>query len=660
MNAILQYNPQLRPYASEIQGRIQRYQTVKAALTERGSLSQMANGHLYFGFHRLEHGWVYREWAPAAEGLWLTGDFNGWNPTAHPLRKLENGVWELLLPESDTLWHGCNVQTLVAYGGQVTEHIPLYARYVVQDARTFQWCAQVWAPERDFPWHSFAPDEEAPLLIYEAHVGMAQEKPGIGSYRAFAERTLPWIAQSGYNAVQLMAIMEHPYYASFGYQVSSFFAPSSRFGTPEDLKYLIDRAHQLGLRVILDLVHAHAVRNQREGIHCFDGTVWQFFHAGPKGDHPAWGTKVFDYAKHGVLHFLLSNVKYWLTEFHFDGFRFDGVTSMLYQDHGLGAPFDRDSRYFGDNVDDDALVYLQLANTLIREVNPHAVTLAEDVSGMPGVGLPPEEGGLGFDARMGMGIPDLWGNLLQTVRDDDWNLDAIWSSLCLRRPGEKTIAYVECHDQSIVGDQAMMFRLAGAEMYTQMSKDCHTPVIDRAMALHKLIRLLTCAAGGDGYLNFMGNEFGHPEWVDFPREGNGNSYRYCRRQWSLVQNPALKYQYLAAFDRAMLATAIQYQWFSQWMPDLKLLSRQEQILAFERGGLLFAFNFSPDHSYTNCLIPVSQGKDHHIVLSSDDASFGGQNRIAHIPYSAWGGQRGGNCLRLYLPARTAVILAPES
>lgn len=659
MNAILRYNPQLRPFAGEIQMRIQRYQQGKAALTGNGPLHQMANGHLYFGIHRLEHGWVYREWAPSAEMLWLTGDFNGWNPTSHPLRRLENGVWELRLPAPDALWHGCNVKTRVAYRGQVTEHIPLYARYVVQDAQTFQWCAQVWAPEYPFPWHAFVPNGNAPLLIYEAHVGMAQEEPGIGSYRAFTENILPWIAQSGYNTVQLMAVMEHPYYASFGYQVSSFFAPSSRFGTPDDLKYLIDQAHQLGLRVILDLVHAHAVRNKEEGIHCFDGTVWQFFHDGPKGDHPAWGTKVFDYAKHGVLHFLLSNVKYWLTEFHFDGFRFDGVTSMLYRDHGLGAPFDQDSRYFGGNVDDDALVYLQLANTLIREINPHAVTLAEDVSGMPGVGLPPEQGGLGFDARMGMGLPDLWGHLLKEVRDDDWNLDAIWSSLCLRRPGEKTIAYVECHDQSIVGDQAMMFRLAGDEMYTQMGKHCHTPVIDRAIALHKLIRLLTCAAGGDGYLTFMGNEFGHPEWVDFPREGNGDSFLYCRRQWSLVQDPALKYQYLTAFDRAMLAAARDNQWFAQWMPDLRLLSPAEQVLAFERNGLLFAFNFSPNHSYPNCLIPVSYGKDYHIVLSSDDAAFGGQDRIAHIPYPAWGGEKGGNCLRLYLPARTAVVLAPE-
>lgn len=658
MYAILKYNPQLAPYEAEIRRRVVRFQRMKQTFVPDGSLSQMANGHFYFGIHRHPEGWVYREWAPAAEQLWLTGQFNDWNPTSHPLRRVDSGTWELILPGETALWQGCPVKTLVRYQGKVTEHIPLYARYVTQDPKTALWSARVWEPEPPFPWHPFTPKQE-PLLIYEAHVGMAREEPRIGTYREFADDVLPWIAQGGYNAVQLMAVMEHPYYASFGYQVSNFFAPSSRFGTPEDLKYLIDRAHQLGLRVILDLVHSHAVRNEGEGIHKFDGTTEQFFYRGSRGDHPAWGTKLFDYGNHGVVHFLLSNVKYWLTEFHFDGFRFDGVTSMLYRDHGLGVTFAQEEEYFGSNIDEDALTYLQLANDLIREINPHAVTLAEDVSGMPGISLPIEQGGLGFDARMGMGIPDLWGRLVNEVRDEDWNLDKIWSSLCLRRPGEQTIAYVECHDQSIVGDQAMIFRLAGKRMYTEMAKDCHTPEIDRATALHKLLRLLTCAAGGDGYLTFMGNEFGHPEWVDFPRAGNGDSFQYCRRQWSLVKNPDLKYQFLAHFDRAMLHLARQWNWFRQWMPDLKWLDEERKILAFERAGLVFAFNFSPTHSYPDALIPVSQGRDHHVLLSTDEERFGGQGRIKAISYPAHVAGKRGNYLQLYLPARTAVVLAPD-
>lgn len=658
MYAILDYNPQLLPFQAQIEQRVYRCQQVKDALLSGKTLYQFANGHLYFGLHRQKQGWVYREWAPAAQQLWLMGDFNDWDRTSHPLTRLDNGIWELNLPDHHALWTGCKVKTLVQAQGHVTEHIPLYARRVVQDPDTLQWCAEVW--ENDFfPWTNFRPAPDEPLLIYEAHVGMAQEEPKIGSYREFADYTLPWIKASGYNAIQLMAIMEHPYYASFGYQVSNFFAPSSRFGTPDDLCYLVDRAHQLGLRVILDLIHSHAVRNVAEGIHLFDGTVWQFFHDGPKGDHPAWGTKLFNYGKHEVLHFLLSNLKYWLEEYHLDGFRFDGVSSMLYHDHGDGDPFDRDSRYFSDNVDSDAIVYLQLANELIRQVNPAAVTISEDVSGMPGMGLPVEQGGLGFDYRFGMGLPDLWTHLLKTQRDEDWDLAQIWGSLCLRRPGEKTVAYVECHDQSIVGDQAMMFRLAGTNMYTDMSITCHSLVIDRAMALHKLLRLLTAAAGGDAYLNFMGNEFGHPEWIDFPRSGNGNSFYYCRRQWSLVNNPNLKYRFLAAFDRAMLDIIRETNPYRQFMPDLRSLSRDQQVLAFERGNLVFAFNFNPTQSFFDYLIPVGCGTDYELILSSDDAAFGGQDRVAHISYATFVPGKQGSFLRLYLPARTALVLRPK-
>ena len=659
MYAILEHNPQLLPFASEIEARVQRWKQVKKDLLPKDTtLAQFANGHLFYGIHRLESGWVYREWAPAAQQLWLTGDFNDWNPTSHPLTLKDNGVWELVLPEADALWPGCKVKTLVKHNGSVTEHIPVYARYVVQDPDTYLWCAEVWAEDKPFPWTPFQPDKAAPLFLYEAHVGMAQEEGRIGSYREFADNILPWIHSCGYTAVQLMAVMEHPYYASFGYQVSNFFAPSSRFGTPTDLKYLVDKAHQLGIRVILDLVHSHAVGNTAEGIHMFDGTVWQFFHDGPKGDHPAWGTKLFNYGKHEVLHFLLSNVKYWLEEYHLDGFRFDGVTSMLYQDHGLGDPFDRDERYFSGNVDADAVVYLQLANELIKEVTPTAVTMAEDVSGMPGIGLPIPEGGIGFDYRLGMGIPDLWDRVLKIGRDEDWPLDEIWGSLCLRRPGEQTVAYVECHDQSIVGDKAVMFRLADANMYTDMSVFTQSLVIDRAIALHKLLRLLTAAAGGDAYLNFMGNEFGHPEWVDFPREGNGNSYHYCRRQWHLVHDTNLRYRFLAAFDRAMLDVIRDSSAYRQFMPDQKLLHRDDLVLAFERGGYLYVFNFHPTSSYPDYLIPVSQGRDYELVLSSDDAAFGGQDRVAHIPYSSFVPGRKDSALRLYLPARTGLVLRP--
>lgn len=486
------------------------------------------------------------------------------------MKRLENGIWELKLPEK-TLWDGCKVKTIVDVNMTRTEHIPLYAKRVVQDPKTIVWTAEVVDDRKVFPWTDQDFEPEDSLYIYEAHVGMAQEDGKVNTYLDFADKTLPWIKECGYNTVQLMAIMEHPYYGSFGYQVSNFYAASSWFGKPEDLKYLVNKAHKLGLRVLLDVVHSHAVKNTAEGINMFDGTTWQFFHDGEKGEHPAWKTKCFNYGKDEVIHFLLSNLKFWMTEYHFDGFRFDGVTSMLYHDHGLGVSFDNDHKYFSANTDVEAITYLQLATELVHQINPKAICVAEDMSGMPGMCLPIEDGGIGFDYRLAMGLPDMWIRTVKKERDIEWDIGAMWGDMCLRRPGEGTVSYVESHDQALVGDKTMIFRLADASMYTDMNRDCHNPVIDRAIALHKMIRLFTLAGGGEAYLNFMGNEFGHPEWIDFPREGNGWSFHYCRRQWSLYHNKALKYGWLGDFDKDMIKLTKESRIFDQRMANLSVV-----------------------------------------------------------------------------------------
>ena len=656
MYRLLELNPQLQCFRGDIDLRMFLYQTTKKRILQDGqTLNDFANAHNYYGFHRTKTGWAYREWAPSAYQLYLTGDFNNWNPTSHPLTRLENGDWELLLEGKDALWEGCRVKTVVDANMTRTEHIPLYARRVVQDPKTITFNAEVVDPSKVFPWTDANFKGEDELYIYEAHVGMAQEEGKIGTYREFADNILPRIVEAGYNTVQLMALMEHPYYGSFGYQVSNFFAASSWFGKPEDLKYLVNRAHELGLRVLLDVVHSHAVRNTAEGIDMFDGTTWQFFHDGSKGDHPAWGTKCFDYGKTGVLHFLLSNLKFWMTEYHFDGFRFDGVTSMLYHDHGLGTNFDDNSKYFSYNTHTEAVTYLQLANELIRQVNPRAITIAEDMSGMPGMALPICDGGIGFDYRLGMGLPDMWINAVKG-EDQFWDLNKMWASMCLRRPGEKTIAYVESHDQALVGDQTMIFRLAGANMYTDMDKICHNPIIDRAIALHKMIRLFTLAGGGEGYLNFMGNEFGHPEWIDFPREGNGWSFHYCRRQWSLRDNGFLKYEWLGQFDEDMIALAKGTDLFKMRFGDLRLNDSEKKILVFYRQGLMFAFNFDPTHSYTGVKVSLPHIADYEVVLNTDDPKYGGSGLIGTAPYPAIVDKKGNSVISLYLPARTAVVL----
>ncbi len=653
MYPIVERDAALKPFSSDIDLRMERYFAKKKSILKKGeTLKDFANAHSYFGLHQLEDGWVYREWAPGADALYLTGEFNDWDKESHPLKKIDkvNGIWEIVIP-GKTLWQGCKVKVLVENKKKLTEHLPIYTRRAVQQWGTPMWNAQAWDPLEPFPWtdQNFS-CTEAPI-IYEAHVGMAQEEPRIGTYREFARDVLPRLKRGGYNTVQLMAIMEHPYYGSFGYQVSNFFAPCSRYGTPEDLKFLINTAHEMGIRVLLDVVHSHAVKNTTEGLNLFDGTTCQFFHEGGRGEHSAWDTKCFNYDKNEVIHFLLSNLKYWMDEFHFDGFRFDGVTSMLYLDHGLGTSFDSLSKYFSMNTDVEAITYLQLANELIHEINPNALTIAEDMSGMPGMCVKISEGGIGFDYRLAMGVPDMWIKLIKEVQDEFWNVEYIYNELSIRFA--RTIGYAESHDQALVGDQTLMFRLAGANMYTDMDKICHTLVIDRAMALHKMIRFITIAAGGDGYLAFMGNEFGHPEWIDFPRAGNGDSYQYCRRQWSLESNGYLKYGLLGKFDKDMIESAKKYKIFSQSCPDLRKVHCSDQVVAFERGDALYVFNFSPVNSYNNYQIPVGKKVDYEVIMSTDDECYGGNDLVAHMKYSSVGGM-----LNMYLPARTGIMLHP--
>ena len=655
--AILRIDPWLAPFEDDLNRRVSKYRERKQRLTNGGSLVDFANGALYYGFHRTATGWVYREWAPAAQALHLIGDFNGWNRESHPLRSVGNGNWELALEGENALPVGSRVKVQVTHDGQRADHIPLYMTRVVQDKQDHTFAGEIW--DSRYVWHDadFRPSANVPPLIYEAHVGMATEEERVGTYLEFAETMLPRIKRDGYNTVQLMAIMEHPYYASFGYQVSSFFAASSWYGTPDDLKRLVDTAHGLGLSVLLDIVHSHAAPNSAEGVNGFDGTEYQFFHAGARGWHRDWGTKLFDYGKDGVLHFLLSNVKFWLTEYHFDGFRFDGVTSMLYQDHGLGTAFDSYQKYFSLNTDEDAVTYLQLAAELAHETRPGCVLIAEDMSAMPGMCLPIDEGGVGFDYRLSMGVPDFWIRTIKTKSDENWDILQMWHELTTRRPMEKNIGYAESHDQALVGDKTLMFRLADKEMYWHMDRASQSLPIDRAVALHKMIRLVTATLAGEGYLNFMGNEFGHPEWIDFPREGNGWSFAHARRLWSVGDADYLRYSDLGAFDRAMLELLRQKRILGS--PYLRNLWQQQgtQLLCYEKNGTLFLFNWHPGASYDGFFLPTNEAGRYRVILDTDEPRFGGQGRVAHATiYTAEPHADRGVGFPIYLPARTAVVL----
>ncbi len=660
--ALVANDPWLEPVEHEIEARLQRYQhRLKQIEDQAGSLTRFADAYKYFGIHydKTAGGWVYREWAPAAYELFLFGDFNDWNRSSHPLTRNDNGVWEIFLDEKeykDRFVHQSKLKVLVHAPNGWKERIPAWITRVVQDDNTKDFTAQLWMPEDPFSWQgdNFRISEE--LLIYECHVGMATEDYSIGTYTLFADRILPRIKDAGYNAIQVMAVAEHPYYGSFGYHVSSFFAPSSRFGTPEELKYMVKKAHSMGIAVIMDIVHSHTVKNIHEGINEFDGTDHQYTHAGDRGNHSAWDSKLFDYGKTEVLQFLLSNVKYWLDEFHFDGFRFDGVTSMIYHHHGFTA-FDSREKFFTDGVEWDAITYLQLANEVVHRVKNDAISIAEDVSGMPGMCRPINEGGIGFDYRLGMGIPDFWIKTLKEKKDEDWNMDEIWYTLTDRRPDVGTIAYAESHDQALVGDKTIAFWLMDKEMYYHMHKDDPDLVIDRGMALHKMIRLVTIALGGQAYLNFMGNEFGHPEWVDFPRQGNNWSYHYARRQWSLRDNPDLKYHYLADWDKAMVDLVKQHKVLEAGYGDLIKSDDWNKCLVFEKAGLVFVFNFHINQSLPHYEFYVPESGSYRVVLNSDAPVYGGHNRVDDsLQYNTlFDEQQGRHYLKVYVPNRTALV-----
>lgn len=649
----------LEPVSDKVTERYRRYESkLKYIESKYGSLKAFASAHEFFGFtyDSFRKGWWYREWAPAAHNLFLFGDFNGWNRYDTPLERESHGIWSVFLPDSQykkSLKHGSLLKVLVQSSIGEQERIPVFAKRVVQNEDTKDFAAQFWIDDSKC---SFAGELkiEKPLFIYETHIGMAQENESVGSFNEFRINVLPRIKEAGYNAIQLMAIAEHPYYGSFGYHVSNFFAASSRFGTPEDLKMLIDEAHRNGMAVIMDLVHSHTVKNTREGLNLFDGTENQYLLAGKDGYHPQWDSRLFDYGKEETLRLLLSNVRFWLEEYKFDGFRFDGVTSMIYKNHGIGMCFSTPYDYFDDNVNDDAVTYLQLANTLIHQLNENYITIAEDVSGMPGICAPIEDGGIGFDYRLGMGLPDFWIKVLKDQPEEMWNMNEFFFTMTNRLCDVKTIAYAESHDQAMVGDKTIAFRLMDKDMYDAMSKFIPNIVVDRGVALHKMIRLFTISLGGDAWLNFMGNEFGHPEWIDFPRLDNGWSYKYARRQWSLVDDKNLKFHWLADFDKEMLKFIKENHILTANPAWLMNADEENKTIVFERNNLIFVFNWGTK-SIPDYKINVKNTGDYEIIFSTDESRFGGYDNIDRNVVFPSEQSESQVFMRIYNVSRTATV-----
>ena len=654
MKKIYETDPYLAPYKEAIEKRHERILEERDKIALDGSLADGLNNHLYYGLHRDADGsWVFREWAPNASRIYLIGEFNNWRRTAaYSLNPIGGGNWEIRLPAM-FLHHQELYKLFIEWPGGGGERLPSYVRRVVQDPVTKVFCAQVWEPDEQYQWQNGRPGARPHPLIYECHIGMSSEEEKVATFEEFRVNVLPHIEALGYDTIQIMALQEHPYYGSFGYQVSNFYALSSRFGTPEEFKHLVDDAHARGIAVVMDIVHSHSVDNEAEGLSLFDGREDLYFYKGPQGHHPAWGSRCFDYGKSETKYFLLSNCKFWMEEYHLDGFRFDGVTSMLYWDHGLGKDFVGYDNYFNAGVDENAVTYLALAAMLVKEIDPDGITIAEDMSGMAGLAAPFEAGGLGFEFRMAMGVADHWIKWLKEKTDDQWSMGEIWWELTNKREDEKTISYAECHDQALVGDKTLIFRLIDKEMYTSMNIDSQSIVVDRGIALHKMIRLVTIATAGDGYLTFMGNEFGHPEWIDFPRAGNGWSYKYARRQWSLCKPDYLRYKYLMNFDSDMIHL-FRKENLLAYKPELIRADEEKKVLIFRRKNYIFALDFNPSESFTGYAVEAPEG-DWELELDSDEKRYDGFSRLAEgeVHHSDTG-------ITMYLPSRCALVFRRKS
>ena len=654
MKKIYETDPYLAPYKEAIEKRHERILEERDKIALNGSLADGLNNHLYYGLHRDADGsWVFREWAPNASRIYLIGEFNNWRRTAaYSLNPIGGGNWEIRLPAM-FLHHQELYKLFIEWPGGGGERLPSYVRRVVQDPVTKVFCAQVWEPDEQYQWKNARPGARPHPLIYECHIGMSSEEEKVATFEEFRVNVLPHIESLGYDTIQIMALQEHPYYGSFGYQVSNFYALSSRFGTPEEFKHLVDDAHARGIAVVMDIVHSHSVDNEAEGLSLFDGREDLYFYKGPQGRHPAWGSRCFDYGKSETKYFLLSNCKFWMEEYHLDGFRFDGVTSMLYWDHGLGKDFVGYDNYFNAGVDENAVTYLALAAMLVKEIDPDGITIAEDMSGMAGLAAPFEAGGLGFEFRMAMGVADHWIKWLKEKTDDQWSMGEIWWELTNKREDEKTISYAECHDQALVGDKTLIFRLIDKEMYTSMNIDSQSLVVDRGIALHKMIRLVTIATAGDGYLTFMGNEFGHPEWIDFPRAGNGWSYKYARRQWSLCKPDYLRYKYLMNFDSDMIHL-FRKENLLAYKPELIRADEEKKVLIFRRKNYIFALDFNPSESFTGYAVEAPEG-DWELELDSDEKRYDGFSRLkeGEVHHSDTG-------ITMYLPSRCALVFRRKS
>ncbi|CAL5392773.1 unnamed protein product [Camellia sinensis] len=537
------------------------------------------------------------------------------------------------------------------------ERIPAWAPYVLPDADGKQAFAVHWEPPPEcvYKWKHKHPEAPKSLRIYECHIGISGSEPKIASFNDFTEKVLPHVKDAGYNVIQLIGLVEHKDYFTIGYRATNLFAVSSRYGTPDDFKRLVDEAHGLGLLVFLDIVHSYSAADEMVGLSLFDGSNDCYFHTGKRGYHKFWGTRMFKYGDIDVLHFLLSNLNWWVVEYQIDGFQFHSLASMIYTHNGFASFTGDMEEYCNQYVDKDALIYLILANEILHALHPSIITIAEDATLYPGLSEPTSLGGLGFDYFVNLSASEMWSSLLENVPDSDWSMSKIVSTLVgNRHSADKMLLYAENHNQSISGGRSFAEILFGETMEHASDKRA---LLFRGCSLHKMIRLITFTIGGHAYLNFMGNEFGHPKRVEFPMESNNFSFSLANRRWDLLENGV--HSELLYFDKDMMNMDENERILSRGLPNIHHVNDTTMVTSYSRGPLLFIFNFHPTTSYENYSVGVEEAGEYQVILNTDEKKYGGQALIAQDQYiqrtisKRIDGLR--NCLVVPLPYRSAQV-----
>ncbi len=570
-------------------------------------------------------GVYFNVWAPNAKQVFVEGEFNNWDGTQHEMHRVEPidmGVYELFIPgiqEGDTYQY-----CVVTSDGNILHKSDPYGNYaevspkqasVVTDITKFIWTDGVWMKQRRDTKNS----HNKPMAIYEVHLG-SWKKPKNSdnqffTYRDLAKILIDYVCEMGYTHIELMGILEHPYDGSWGYQVTGYYAPTSRYGTPKDFAYFINECHKRNIGVILDWMPAHFPKDAH-GLAHFDGTNLYEYEDTRKREHPHWGTYVFDYGKSEVKNFLIGSALMWIEHFHIDALRVDAVASMLYLDYGRG-PGEWEPNEYGGKENLEAVEFLKHLNSIISKRNPGAITIAEESSAWPGVTKPAEEGGLNFTFKWNMGWMHDCLNYMQTEPFLRGNCHHNMTFPMSYHESENFILPLS-HDEVVHEKGTLMQKMPGSE----------EDKIKNIMALYAFMM------GHSGKkLLFMGQEFAQKEeWSEIQS-----------LDWDLLENPNHKkvHRWVKELLKIYRENRCMYELDANWngFEWMNADDKERSIYSFVRrskdgkNNLLFMINFTPVER-SDYQVGVPKNKSYELILNSEDFLYPRQAGNAMAFYRA--------------------------